>query len=130
MTLLVEIALLGPAMGVMSGMLCILASAALVEALLFTSERIPFTSSYLPGRKQLVDVVIGYVLAAILYVSSLAALIGWCAQSPIRAFVLLAILLLICFGLRRARRGAHEIHRLEFEELPEPVVETLSIDRD
>ncbi len=130
MTFLVEIALLGVGEGLMAGLLAVLASSALVEALLFSFERIPFTSSYLPGRRPLVDVLIGYTLAAIVYVSTFAALIAWCAQSVARTSVLSAIFLLIAFGLRRARRGQREIHRLEFEELPEPVVETLSIDKD
>jgi hypothetical protein len=130
MTLLAEVALLGPGEGSLAGVLSILASAALVEALLFSFERIPFTSSYLPGRRPLVDVVLGYALAAIVYVSTLASLIAWCASSGMRTLILAGALGLVAFGLRRARRAAHEIHRLEFEELPEPVVETLSIDKD
>jgi hypothetical protein len=130
MTMLVEIALLGFAEGFMAAVLSVLASVALVEALLFSFERIPFTSSYLPGRRPLVDVILGYALAAILYVSAFASLISWCASSAGRTVVLAAALGMVAFGLRRARRAAHEIHRLEFEELPEPVVETLCIDKD
>jgi uncharacterized protein (TIGR03382 family) len=75
-------------------------------------------------------VVLGYSLAAILYVSILAALIANCTQSGASTTILATILLLVWYGLRRARRTTYEIHRLEFEELPETIVETLSIEKD
>ena len=116
--------------GLAAGLLSSLASLPLVEMVLFSFQRIPFTSSYLPGRRPLVDVVLGYSLAAILYVSILAALIGTCTESGASTSILAAILLVVWYGLRHARRTSYEIHRLEFEELPEPIVETLSIEKD
>ncbi len=74
--------------------------------------------------------VLGYSLAAILYVSVLAALIAACTESSASTAILATILLLVWYGLRRARRTSYEIHRLEFEELPETIVETLSIEKD
>ncbi len=47
----VEIALLGPRAGLAAGVLSSLASLPLVEMVLFSFQRIPFTSSYLPGRR-------------------------------------------------------------------------------
>jgi hypothetical protein len=126
----VELALLGPRAGLAAGALTSLASLPLVEMVLLTFQRIPFTSSYLPGRRPLVDVVIAYALAAILYVSLLAALIALCMEAAASTVLLAAILLLIWYGLRHARRTSYEIHRLEFEELPETIVETLSIEKD
>ena len=55
----VEIALLGPRIGLAAAILSSLASLPLVELVLFSFQRIPFTSSYLPGRRPLVDVVHG-----------------------------------------------------------------------
>jgi len=126
----VEVALLGPRVGLPAAILTSLASLPLVELVLFSFQRIPFTSSYLPGRRPLVDVVIGYTLAAILYVSSLAALVALCMESIGPTSILAAALLVSWYGLRHARRTSYEIHRLEFEELPETIVETLSIEKD
>jgi hypothetical protein len=125
-----EIALLGPRSGTLVALLCILSSGVLLNLLLFSYERIPFTCSYLPGQRPLVDVFIGYGLAAAGYVSSLAALISWASERPARSAVLAAILLIIERTLRRYRRTSLLIHRLVFEELPEPTVRTLSIERD
>lgn len=126
----VEIALLGPRAGLAAAMLSSLASLPLVEMVLFSFQRIPFTSSYLPGRRPLIDVVIGYTLAAILYVTLLSTLIALCTDSAASTCLLAFILLLVWYGLRYARRTSYEIHRLEFEELPETIVETLSIEKD
>jgi hypothetical protein len=130
MTLLVETALLGSSEGLMAAVLCTLSSVALVECLLFSFQRIPFTSSYLPGQRPLVNVILGYALVSIIYVSSLAGLISWCAESVPRTLVLAGCLGAIAYSLRGARRRVHHVYHLEFEELPEPIVETLSIDKD
>jgi hypothetical protein len=130
MSAAIEIALLGPRAGLAAALLSSLASITLVELVLFSFQRIPFTSSYLPGRRPLVDVLIGYGLAAILYVSALAALIAACIESPARTAILTTLLLVAWYGLRHARRTSYEIHHLEFEELPETIVETLSIEKD
>jgi hypothetical protein len=130
MSAAVEIALLGPSVGLAAAIIASLASLILVEMVLFSFPRIPFTSSYLPGRRPLVDVLIGYVLASVVYVSVLASLIASCAETAGRTTGLAAILLAAWYGLRHARRTSYEIHRLEFEELPETIVETLSIEND
>ena len=127
---MVEIALLGPRTGLAAAVLSSLASLPLVELVLFSFQRVPFTSSYLPGRRPLVDVFMGYVLAAVLYVSVLAALIATCTETAAATLLMATILLLVWYGLRHARRTSYEIHRLEFEELPETIVETLSIEKD
>lgn len=126
----VEVALLGPRVGLAAAVLTSLSSLPLVELVLFSFQRIPFTSSYLPGRRPLVDVVLAYFVAAILYVSLLAALIGVSAENVTTTVALAAALLFAWYGLRHSRRTSHEIHRLEFEELPETIVETLSIEKD
>ncbi len=54
---------------------------------------------------------------------------GLCGKRA-RTTAMAAILLAAWYGLRYARRTSYEIHRLEFEELPETIVETLSIEKD
>jgi hypothetical protein len=130
LTLVAEIAMLGPQSGLFAALLCILSSGVLLNLLLFSWERIPFTSSYLPGQRPLVDVVIGYGLATIVYISSLASLISWACEESWRAVVLALFLLVAEQQLRRARRTHLLVHSLVFEELPEPVVRTLSIEKD
>jgi hypothetical protein len=130
LSVVVEVPLLGPRAGLAAGILSSLASLPLVELVLFSFQRIPFTSSYLPGRRPLVDVVMAYTLAAVVYVSVLASLIAVCTETAASTLLMATMLLLVWYGLHRARRTSYEIHRLEFEELPETIVETLSIEKD
>jgi hypothetical protein len=130
LTLPIEIWALGVRTGVIATLLCTLPSLVLMELLLTQSERIPFTSSYLPGRRPLVETVLRYIIAMILYVTLLGLLIGWCLQSTGWTVVLGTALLVAWWRARRARAELQVTGQLEFEELQEPAVLTLSIDRD
>ena len=129
-TLPVEILMLGPGMGIAAAILCLLPSLALMEALLIRFEKIPFTSSYLPGRRPLIETLLIYGVGVALYVSALSTLIHWCLEERTSTLVLFAIFVGAWWKARSSRREDWEVGQLEFEELPEPAVLTLSIERD
>jgi hypothetical protein len=130
LTLPVEMALLGPRAGLQASMLCLLASLILMELLLFPFERIPFTSSYYPGQDPLIVTVLKYSLASSFYVGALSSLIRLALERPGPILLLLLILVAGCVGAHSARLGSREIVRLEFEELAEPAVQLLGLERD
>ncbi|HEX5431609.1 MAG TPA: hypothetical protein VFW83_06565 [Bryobacteraceae bacterium] len=130
LTLPVEMYWLGPSKGAMASFLCLLPALILMEALLFQFDKIPFTSSYLPGRRPLVDTVVIYLIAAALYVGGIGSLIRVSLESPYWAAGLAAALAALWWIVRRERLSSRVIHRLEYDEIPEPVVQLLSIERD
>jgi hypothetical protein len=129
-TLPVEIALLGPRAGLQASFLCLLASLILMELLLFPFERIPFTSSYFPGQDPVIVTVLKYSLASAVYVGALSSFIRLALERPGPIFILLLLLVAGWVRARSARLGSHQIVRLEFEELAEPAVQLLGIERD
>jgi len=130
LTLPLEVRFLGPRAGCIAAAVCLLPSLILMEVLLAQFDRIPFTSSYLPGQRPLVETVVRYSIAVALYVSVLSVIIDWCLQSTGAMLALVAAMLLVWWRVRFARRELRQIGQIEFEELPEPAVLTLSIDRD
>jgi hypothetical protein len=130
LTLPIEMRLLGAMTGVTAAALCALPSLILTEMMMMESEKIPFTSSYLPGRRPLVETVVRYLIAAILYVTLLGLVIASCLQNTGLIIALGAALLAVWWRLRVGRRDLQRTGQLEFEEAFEPAVMTLSIDRD
>ena len=129
-TLPLEMSLLGPGLGLAVTILSLLPSLVLMECLLIRFEKIPFTSSYLPGRRPLIETVVLYGLSLSLYVFILGALVSWATQYRGPTLILFGILLGLWVKLRHARLEDWELGKLEFEELPEPAVQTLSIEKD
>jgi len=129
-TLPLEIFFLGPGTAFAAAILCLLPSLILMEALLIRFEKVPFTSSYLPGRQPLVETLLLYGMAVGLYVSILSSIVNWALEGPRAALGLFIVLLAIWLKVRKGRLDDLDIGRLEFEELPEPAVQTLSIFRD
>jgi hypothetical protein len=129
-TLPLEIFLLGPGTAFAAAILCLLPSLILMEALLVRFEKVPFTSSYLPGRRPLVETLLLYGMAVGVYVSILSSIVSWALEGPRAALGLFIVLLAIWLKVRKGRMDDLDIGRLEFEELPEPAVQTLSIFRD
>jgi hypothetical protein len=125
-----ETALLGVGMGFAVTILCLLPSLALMELLLIQFDRIPFTSSYLPGQKPVIETLVRYGVGVTLYVSLLSGLINFCLRTPAAAITLFAILLAAWWIARKARLDDWKVGLLEFEETAEPVVRTLQIERD
>lgn len=130
LTLPVELALLGPRAGFQSSLLCLLASLALMELLLFPFEKIPFTSSYFPGQDPLIVTVLKYSVAATLYIGILSSFIRLTLEHSEPLVILLLLLVAGWLRARTARLGSRQIVRLEFEELAEPAVQLLGIERD
>ncbi|MBZ5536604.1 MAG: hypothetical protein LAO31_11665 [Acidobacteriia bacterium] len=130
LTLPLEMYILGWRAGLSVTLLCLLPSLALMELLLMQIKRIPFTSSYLPGQRPVIETVMLYGVALFLYVSVLASLMTWCLEKHSLTLGLTAILIAIWMIARKVRRKFGEEGRIEFDELPEPVVMALDIDRD
>jgi hypothetical protein len=130
LTLPIELSLLGLRSGFEAVLLSLLASLVLMELLLFPFERIPFTSSYFPGRDPVIVTVLKYSLGAAVYVGALSSFIRLALERP-GSILLLVILLIAAWArARSARLSSRQIVRLEFEELAEPAVQLLGIDRD
>ena len=129
-TLPLELLMLGPRAGIASAILCLMPSLILMEVLLMQLDSIPFTSSYLPGRRPVIQTVVLYGVAVFLYVSVFSGVVRWALESPAVAVALFGAMLVIWLRVRTGRVGDQEIGLLEFEELPEPAVHTLGIDRD
>ena len=129
-TLPLEASLLGVGAGVAAAIVCLLPSLILMEALLIQFEKIPFTSSYLPGRRPVIQTMLIYGVSVALYVSALSEIVSWCLLGPTPTLALFALLVAIWLRLRKGRVENWETGRLAFEELPEAAVLTLSIERD
>ena len=130
LTLPIELRLLGAGAGLLAGLMCALPSLILVELLLFGFERIPFTSTYLPGQRPLIDTILGYSVSAVVYVFGMTVLIFACLRSAGATLGFIASFAAAWWWMRRIRLEWRPIGRLEFEELPEPVVQLLSIEKD
>jgi hypothetical protein len=121
---------LGSGVGLVASALCLLPSLCLVELLLLPCNGIPFTSSYLPGRRPLIETVLGYSVAVTLYVSILSTLVNWCMHSATATAVYCVLVLALWWKGHKVRLDLQHLVRLEFEELPDPTVQTLGIERD
>ncbi len=130
LTLPVEVMLLGPQNGIAAAILCLLASLALAETILIRFEKVPFTSAYLPGQRPVIQTLALYAVGVLLCVVLLSALIGVCLRNASSTVALLALFVAAWWKARRARREDWAVGKLEFEELPEPAVLTLGIERD
>jgi hypothetical protein len=126
----VEVGLLGLRAGFAGTILCLLPSLTLMDLLLIQFEKVPFTSSYLPGRRPVIQTLLIYAASMALYVSVLGALISLCLRAPSTTLPLFAVMVAVWLKVRSGRLENWKIGKLEFEELPEPAVQTLSILRD
>lgn len=112
-TLPLEIKLLGLSVGLEASLLCALPAMILVEVLLFRFERVPFTSSYLPGQRPLVEVLLGYAVAAIVYVWTLSILVRVALGSPAVAAGTFVGFSALWWWMRRVRLDWRPVGRLE-----------------
>ena len=101
-----------------------------MDLLLLQFEKVPFTSSYLPGRRPVIQTLLIYGGSVTLYVTVLGGIVSASLRSPGYTLGLFGLLLAVWYKVRRGRLENWQIGKLEFEELPEPVVQTLSILRD
>ncbi len=103
LTLPIELRLLGAVAGLEAGVLCLLVSLVWMQILLFSFEKIPFTSSYMPGQQPLIQSVVHYVTVAALYIGVTGSIVRWAVASPPRTIILLLLLSAACWKARRAR---------------------------
>lgn len=125
-----EIALLGWIDGAVGAVLATMTALILEEFVLFEFQKIPFTCSYLPGRRNLVETVMLYGAGVAAYIVVLSLALAACLPEPSLALMLFGLLLAGWAYLRRVRAEAAEMGALEFEEEMEPAIHTLSIDAD
>jgi hypothetical protein len=130
MTLPLEMRLLGARGGMSAGVLCLLLSLILMEILLFPFDKVPFTSSYLPGRKMVVETVLRFTAIGTLYIGTLGTLVRSAIESPALTGVLTILLAAAWWTARMVRLNSQQIQRLEFEEIQEPAVQQLLIEAD
>ncbi len=130
LTAVVEVWLLGWWEGISAVIPALLAALILLEILLFKLERIPFTSSYLPGQRPLIETLLLYGVGVAIYISISSTLIASCLTEPPWLTTLCGLMTAGWAYARKARGEAWQLGRLEFEELEEPLVHTLGIERD
>lgn len=131
LTLPLELQMLGLVNGLIAAVLCLIPSLVLMEFLLLQSQRIPFTSSYLPGQQPLIQTFLIYGISVGLYVSALSAIIAGSLDEVRATLILLGLMLAAWLRIRKARLEDWKVvGKLEFEEVPEPAVMTLCIERD
>ncbi|MDQ2944464.1 MAG: hypothetical protein M3Y27_00705 [Acidobacteriota bacterium] len=131
LTLPFELQMLGPTQGLIAAGLCLIPSLVLMEFLLLQSQRIPFTSSYLPGQHPLIQTFLIYGISVGLYVSALSAIIAASLDGVRVTLILAGLMLAAWLRIRKARREDWKVvGKLEFEEVAEPAVMRLCIERD
>jgi hypothetical protein len=100
----------------------------LVEVLLVSFEKFPFTCSYLPGKANLKVSWPLYLFGFTTYVSVFLTLEYWMLQRPVRFVWLVAVVVLAHAALfiYRWRVVGRDV-ALVFDEQPEPLVRTLNL---
>jgi hypothetical protein len=100
----------------------------LVDVLLVSFEKFPFTCSYLPGKANLKVSWPLYLFGFTAYVSVFLTLEYWMLQRPVRFAWLAAVVVLVQVALfiYRWRVVGHCV-ALVFDEQPEPLVRTLNL---
>ena len=76
------------------------------------------------------ETLLQYGVGSLLYISILSALLSWSADRASRWITAMALMSAGYMKLRSARLETQRLLRLEFEELPEVVVQTLGIERE
>jgi hypothetical protein len=125
-----EIRIFGVVTGTAVVVLALLASLTVEELLLFGFDRIPFTSSYLPGSRPLIETVCMYGAAVAAYVLILSGLIVTSLDEPSYFLIAFGLMLAVWARVRKQRLEHWQVGALEYEELAEPAVQTLAIYRD
>jgi hypothetical protein len=99
----------------------------LVEVLLVSFEKFPFTCSYLAGKANLKVSWPIYLFGFTTYVSAFLTLEYWMLQRPLRFLWLLAVIAAVHGGLAIYRWRVGRAVTLVFDDQPEPLVRTLNL---
>ncbi|MEP7364532.1 MAG: hypothetical protein ABI972_14850 [Acidobacteriota bacterium] len=125
-----EMALLGWMDGAVALTCVTMTMLILVELLLLTFQKVPFTCSYLPGKRSLAETALFFGVGAGVYIYFLSLIFTRCLGEPPLALSLFGLQLAAWAYLRRARKESAVLGKLEFEEELEPEVTQLGIGRD
>ena len=99
----------------------------LVDVLLVSFDKFPFTCSYVPGKANLKVSWPLYLFGFTTYVSAFLTLEYWMLQRPVRFLWLVAVVILVQAALFIYRwRVGHDV-ALVYDEQPEPLVRTLNL---
>jgi hypothetical protein len=119
---LLQVFVLGLADAVLAVMLTTLLGLLLIEAVVRNWRRIPFTCTYIPGKRQLVHTVLLTLTIFTAFVSIGSGLIYASLRHPLRFVILLGALLAAFAWMRRTRLASWGRTPLEFEDsLPDEV---------
>jgi hypothetical protein len=96
------------------------------ERLFFEAEKLPFTCSYLPGKRPAWTIVLAFIgIVSLLPVANL--MLVSLLESRLSAILLLALLVVTWICIHRARELSWAALPLMYEEAPEPAVRTLNL---
>lgn len=99
----------------------------LLEAMLWNWEKIPFTCPYLPGKRNMIQLLLLYWLSLSLFAYVMTTIERWCFRQSGRTIVLFVALLAAFLFVRRHRKEGWGEDRLKFDDTPEPDVMTLGL---
>jgi hypothetical protein len=125
-----ELGLLGGRDGAVALVWVTMTMLILVELLLLPFQKVPFTCSYLPGRRSLAETVLFYGVAAGAYIYGLSLVFTVALPEPPLALLFFGLQLAAWAYLRRWRKEGAVLGKLEFEEEMEPAVVVLGIGKD
>jgi hypothetical protein len=128
LVLVVYSALWGFAVSVLTSLFGILLALILVELLLYSYHKIPFTCSHLPGKLNLPLTGAIYWFVFAFYAYSMASLEEWMFHVPVAWIVVLGMEAVILNRLMAHRKRALAAGQgVEYEDRPVPAVQTLDL---
>jgi len=104
-----------------------LLSLILMELVLFDFEKVPFTCSYLPGKRNVTQTLVLYWVAFSAYAYSMTAVEVWTLRDPARVLTVVGLLLAAFCRLRLARKEHWGQLPLLFDDVPEPLIQKLGL---
>ncbi len=126
-TIPADLALLGWRDGIVASALALMTALILAELMLYQFDRVPFTCSYLPGKRNLVETMLMFGAGTAIYITILSSVIAACLPEPALALTFFGLLLAGWAYLRAARLDGAMMGKIEYEEEMEPVVRTLDL---
>jgi hypothetical protein len=98
------------------------------EMMFFSWEKLPFTCSYLPGKKPMLALALS-LLGLLTALPVVNAILLACLYNATAYVIVLALILTAWVRIRSARRESWGELRLKYDDLPEPVITGLNLSR-
>ena len=109
----------------LAGALCLLPSRSVSSSSCFCRAKgSPSASSYLPAQQPLIETVLGYSVAVVLYVFILSTVVNWCLHSPTAALIFVAVTLVIWWKGHRVRLDLQRLGRWNLKSYPSHCLDT------